>query len=962
MQRMISGKKKNKNMKNLMTPVPQDAVTKKQANQFEARPGPRRGRKSNAIDFADIKGRAEGWIIDILEEIAPEGALQGNEYVLLNPHRNDGDLGSFKYNIDKHVFTDFADDDVKGSDIIGLVAFLDDVNPLVAAKKVSDLIDRLEHGEQPATMVRVKTRIKAKNPKKLTVPVVPVPDGAPQAPDFHYELGAPTATYTYTDADDHLLCYVRRFDLAGQRKEFRPQTYRKSPEGQMGWTWLGLDDHRPLYNLHELVTRPDVPVLIVEGEKAANAAKELFPDRVVVTTMGGAKAPDKTDLTPLRGRSVLIWPDNDEAGKKYVETLTELLRKQDPESDISVMRVPDVEAEVVEGQPVLKPGFIAPRGWDAADAVTKGWTARHIQLLDQVSFEGVEVDTSYRVDEFEVSDDGVFYLKFKDGNEQKIRIASRIDVKAQTRDRSSLEWGIVLDVTDPDGHKHEWALPKQLLTTPSIWRAELLRMGADLVPVGEEDLVHRYLVNAKPRDRALCVTQPGWHQNVFVLPNRPVIGGATPERVILQTSDTESLKLYQHRGTLEEWKQNVGAACAGNSRLIVSVCVALTGPVLHLLGEENGGFHFVGPSSIGKTTAVEVAASVWGNRDYFVRSWRTTDNALESVAARHNDTTLILDELNQVDPAKAGDVAYMLGNGRGKGRSNKTGSARAVSQWRLTYLSNGEQSLAEHMLTGNQRVMAGQEIRLINLPADAGADMGLFENIHTAGSPGVFATLMKATTKEYFGHPGPALVEALADQARQAGLLAEIRAAIAIFMATHVAADASSQVIRVAKRFALIGAVGETATRLGILPWPEGGAIAGARTCLQSWVDGRGGVGNQEPEQAIAQVRRFLELNGESRFTAWDELTDNNAGSKTINRAGFRRLTNDDRTEYYVLPEAYKKDVCSGLNPTQVTSALLERNLLVLSNDGKPQRQERLPGLGSMKVYRIKADILGGAR
>jgi putative DNA primase/helicase len=72
-------------------------------------------------------------------------------------------------------------------------------------------------------------------------------------------------------------------------------------------------------------------------------------------------------------------------------------------------------------------------------------------------------------------------------------------------------------------------------------------------------------------------------------------------------------------------------------------------------------------------------------------------------------------------------------------------------------------------------------------------------------------------------------------------------------------------------------------------------------------------------------------------------------------------VTDDDRTEYYVLPEAYRTEVCAGLTPLVVTAALRDRGLLVLGGDGKSLRQERPPGLGSTKVYRIKADILGDA-
>lgn len=348
-----------------------------------------RNNLSNGEYIQQVKDRAEDRIVDILEEIAPDGELQGNEYVMLNPHRNDGDLGSFKYNIDKHVFMDFADGEVKGSDIVGLLTFLERLKPMEAAQKINRIIDKFESTEQsesPADTMKVKNKVKAKPVKQITKPVIPVPEDAPPAPNNRTDFGVATTRYTYSDAEDRLVCHVHRFDPPGQRKVYLPQTYRKSEDGKLGWDWLGLGAQRPLYNLRELVTRPDAPALIVEGEKAANAAKILFPEKVVVTTMGGAQAPDKSDLIPLKGRSILLWPDNDDAGIKYIKSLSEMLRKQDPNADIAVIRIPVVRAETVGGQPVLTPGFIAPQGWDAADAVKEGWTAAHIELIQPADF------------------------------------------------------------------------------------------------------------------------------------------------------------------------------------------------------------------------------------------------------------------------------------------------------------------------------------------------------------------------------------------------------------------------------------------------------------------------------------------------------------------------------------------------------------------------------------------------
>jgi uncharacterized protein (DUF927 family) len=565
---------------------------------------------------------------------------------------------------------------------------------------------------------------------------------------------------------------------------------------------------------------------------------------------------------------------------------------------------------------------------------------------------------------FVLNPNGVFKIRFKDGEEFRTKVASYIEITAQTRDSNQTNWGFLITVKDPDQNFHEWAMPQEMLPSPKVWKAELLKMGAVIYQTGQQDLLYEYFIEATPSTRALCVMQPGWHNQVFALPNQ-VIGETTTERVVLQTNDLTGADVFRPNGTLTQWQENVGVSCIGNSRLVFSVCAALAGPTLHLLGEENGGFHIVGGSSIGKTTAVEVAASVWGNRTKFVRNWRTTGNAIESVASRHNDTLLILDEISQVSPFEAGEIAYMLGNGRGKSRATVSGSVRTNAQWRLVYLSTGEQSLADHMQNAGKRTMAGQEVRLVNLPADAGTGLGLFENIHASPSAQQFATELKRTTAEYYGEAGPAFVSELADAEQQVELLDAIRRDSQTFVNGFVPVGSCGQVLRVGKRFALLAAVGELATRLGILPWPEGEAIAACRTCFHAWIDGRGGVENQEADQAIAQVRRFLETHGESRFTAWDEMRNSYEGydsrCRTINRAGFRKVTDDDRTEFYVLPEIFKTEICAGLNPKEVTKALRDSGFLVVGSDGKSIKQERLPGVGSVKVYRIKPDILGEA-
>ena len=117
-----------------------------------------------------------------------------------------------------------------------------------------------------------------------------------------------------------LLGIVCRFDTA-DGKEIRARVCRTRKFGRQ-WRWLGLPKPRPLYGLDRLAARPAAPVIICEGEKAADAAGALLPDHVAMTSPGGSKAAAASDWSPLAGRKVTIWPDADEAGQGYARDVT----------------------------------------------------------------------------------------------------------------------------------------------------------------------------------------------------------------------------------------------------------------------------------------------------------------------------------------------------------------------------------------------------------------------------------------------------------------------------------------------------------------------------------------------------------------------------------------------------------------------------------------------------------------
>jgi hypothetical protein len=200
-------------------------------------------------------------------------------------------------------------------------------------------------------------------------PLLPVPPDAPPPTFAHPSLGPPPAAWIYRDTAARTLGYVARFDTAGG-KQVLPYTYCKSADGRRAWRWKGFPEPRPLYNLHKLAERPDDWVLVVEGERAADAAAELFPDHVVTTSLGGAKAAAKADWSVAKGRQLAIWPDADEPGRKYAEEVAKLARQAGAEK-VVIVALPD--------------GF--PAGWDLADAPPDGWDLSGLRkLLDREAF------------------------------------------------------------------------------------------------------------------------------------------------------------------------------------------------------------------------------------------------------------------------------------------------------------------------------------------------------------------------------------------------------------------------------------------------------------------------------------------------------------------------------------------------------------------------------------------------
>ncbi|MDR1969133.1 MAG: hypothetical protein LBQ32_10665, partial [Burkholderiaceae bacterium] len=297
------------------------------------------------------------------------------------------------------------------------------------------------------------------------------------------------------------------------------------------------------------------------------------------------------------------------------------------------------------------------------------------------------------------------------------------------------------------------------------------------------------------------------------------------------------------------------------------------------------------------------------------------------------------------------------------------------------FLSAGELGLSEHMAEAMKRARVGQEVRMVDLHADAGAGMGLFEQLHSHEGGAALATELSRVTNTVYGAPGHAWLQWLVQQHHK-GLVRRLRERMDALRAAWVPEGASGQVERVAARFAIVAVAGELATEAGLTGWPTGEAERGVRRCFESWLAQRGGAGNAEVRQMLRQVKRFIELHGEGRFTWWHRAADDHS-VKTLQRAGFRRMLNADgepvntntrhavefgdvmpaalgeqtQVEYFILPEVWRTEVCAGFDVQAVCRVLLEHDVLVV-DPGHFTTRIRLPGIGKTRCYRIKPELM----
>lgn len=493
---------------------------------------------------------------------------------------------------------------------------------------------------------------------------------------------------------------------------------------------------------------------------------------------------------------------------------------------------------------------------------------------------------------------------------------TKFQLEGFARNSQGGAWSNALKIWDQDNREHRLILPNEGIPLKNPFATKLLYHGMIFGPEASAiPLFTRFLQENPCREIITIVYNGGFHCGAFVLGEK-IIG--TPSEKIVLDNDAVNKFDSSTSGTPKEWTEHVGKLANGNPLMVFLISACFAAPTLDIIEHNSScGFHIYGTSSKGKTTILKVCASMYGNPQINLHQWRATDNGLEVLARNHNHLIMLLDELQQIDADKAGKALYMLGNGKGKARAQKSGQNNLpIAAWLLFYVSTGELSMESVMKKANEKTTAGQAVRFIELPVPLD---GIFNNIHEYDTEKAFAEALTENSMKFYGSIGQAWLELLVEhRIHFKDAINKIKAEFSRSLGENL----PSQVGRVAEKFAIVAAAGELATRAGLTGWNEGEAQSQCRKCFQLWLNDFG-KDNKEKKQDLQQVRSFMELHHSSRFKPSESLEQD----KIPNMVGYTKIVGESKC-YLVATEAFKNELCKGLDHRFAISVLKEAGWL----------------------------------
>lgn len=405
-------------------------------------------------------------------------------------------------------------------------------------------------------------------------------------------------------------------------------------------------------------------------------------------------------------------------------------------------------------------------------------------------------------------------VKNEHGDDKKYYICSAIGVAARIRKIDEEDaYSIRIHIEAMDGCCRKIDIDRaELVSTGREVMKKLLSAGLSDIN-GNESAVINMLKSARPDKEILSVSKTGWHfiedesAPIFIAPSGEAIGCT---KTWVEFNKSSSRKKWKS-GSLEEWEALIElvASIENTPHWMFGVMAGFAGVILSLCGYDGCGVNLSGQSSIGKSTSMRLAASVWGatkGDNSLMKAWRTTDNALEALSKDANGTLLALDELSHADGRVVAKAVFSLAGGSGKARMTKAIELDKCLQWNTFYLSNGEHSLKETIEADKGKWRTGISVRFPDVDVsdvNASVDKAVLDEIDNG-------------LRKHYGHAGVAFVKALMQQ--DLHINHEQLREMVFEAANNLSANAEGAKKRAAQPFALIAVAGHLAQNFGLIP------------------------------------------------------------------------------------------------------------------------------------------------
>lgn len=528
-------------------------------------------------------------------------------------------------------------------------------------------------------------------------------------------------------------------------------------------------------------------------------------------------------------------------------------------------------------------------------------------------------------------------------------VSSPIRIRGRGRIGSDTTPHLALDVLQTDG---EWT--RCIVDLAGLSKDPTGQLRALGIRSANYVELSGLLANITGGESLRIVDQPGRCGDSYVLPNGEIIGEAIVYPTFSASAEYGTLG-YDVGGTVQG-ANDLMASIEGQHRTQVLAALSLSAEVAADMGVEMGGLNLLAGSSGGKTTSLCVATSTramgaTGKTDKrgAVRSANVTSFAASLIAARLTGGVLTADEIKECDPETLERLVYEVPNGAPKAAGKSSGDLRKALSWSVCLMMTGEMTVKQHLEAKGLQHYAGQAVRIVDIPADAGKGLGVFEFVPEGFDDiASYANWLNDMARTHYGHHTRALLrEYLRDVE---GYQRDARAA-----AQRVVLDTgdNAQVARVARRWQTMIGIAIVAAERGIAPWTAESLIKATQVCFRAWIDLRGGTADGEALAADAAFTSAV-FRDPGRFDD-DQISSLRADR---GRLGVRAYV-AGHVEYWIPGETELAELVGGqmgrVKPwlDYLVADKSERWTLVVPADDRRKRQSRR--LGGARGYCIRS-------